>query len=228
MHCLMSGRREEQYIRLFRNIFIYVDFENVKFFFCDFEKALQNAIKKCFPEAEIIGCYFHFTQALYRKLEKLEIKKEPFLHLKLIFYNFPFIKQESQLLIMDIIKNIDPKVDEFINYYKDNWLSNIYIKYKDFQIKTNNSCEAFHSELNNLLGKNVPSMITLKECLFELFKKKMDTLSSEVKSDEPIKSKSGYFLQDINSMLQNVDSLLKLYNSKKKIEDFTLKIKEID
>ena len=30
----------------------------------DFEKALWNTFTMCFPEAQLVGCWFHFTQAI--------------------------------------------------------------------------------------------------------------------------------------------------------------------
>lgn len=38
---------------------------------CDFEKALIGEIKLKFRRAEVIGCLFHFKQAIKRKLEAL-------------------------------------------------------------------------------------------------------------------------------------------------------------
>ncbi|KAI1695223.1 MULE transposase domain-containing protein [Ditylenchus destructor] len=40
----------------------------------DFEKAQLNAISNIFPTATMHGCYFHFTQAIVRKLNELDMK----------------------------------------------------------------------------------------------------------------------------------------------------------
>ncbi len=48
----------------------------------DFEKAFLKAVKKVFPNAECIGCHFHFKQAVRRKLiEKKVFKQYSFLRL---------------------------------------------------------------------------------------------------------------------------------------------------
>jgi hypothetical protein len=39
----------------------------------DFEIAMINAVEEMFPRAEIVGCLFHFKQALRRKLIKLRV-----------------------------------------------------------------------------------------------------------------------------------------------------------
>ncbi|EGZ27081.1 hypothetical protein PHYSODRAFT_475293 [Phytophthora sojae] len=43
------------------------------FIACDFEQARMNAVKHQFPRAKVIGCLFHFKQALRRKMRKLGI-----------------------------------------------------------------------------------------------------------------------------------------------------------
>lgn len=40
---------------------------------CDFKVGLLNAVVTQFPDDEIIRCYFHFIQALGRKMVKLSI-----------------------------------------------------------------------------------------------------------------------------------------------------------
>ncbi|POM62950.1 LOW QUALITY PROTEIN: hypothetical protein PHPALM_27832 [Phytophthora palmivora] len=38
---------------------------------CDFEAGLQEAVQVQFPEADVVGCFFHFKQACRRKLKVL-------------------------------------------------------------------------------------------------------------------------------------------------------------
>ena len=42
----------------------------------DLEKALLKAVKKVFPNAENIGCQFHFKQAVRRKLIETKVFKQ--------------------------------------------------------------------------------------------------------------------------------------------------------
>ena len=39
----------------------------------DFEKAMLKALKALFPRAEVLGCHFHFRQALYRYFRKKKL-----------------------------------------------------------------------------------------------------------------------------------------------------------
>ena len=50
---------------------------NPKYIYCDFEKALINAVRNQFRDAIIIGCLFHWKQAIRRHMiSKLEINSE--------------------------------------------------------------------------------------------------------------------------------------------------------
>ena len=40
------------------------------------EIGIHNAEKKVWPNVRIVGCRFHFSQALYRKIQKLGLTKE--------------------------------------------------------------------------------------------------------------------------------------------------------
>ncbi|KAK3744787.1 hypothetical protein QZH41_014782, partial [Actinostola sp. cb2023] len=37
----------------------------------DFEKAMWSALKETLPDANIMGCVFHWTQAVWRKVQEL-------------------------------------------------------------------------------------------------------------------------------------------------------------
>ncbi|CAF1259425.1 unnamed protein product, partial [Didymodactylos carnosus] len=43
----------------------------LEFVYLDFEQACINAVESEFPAATIRGCWFHYTQCLYRKIQKL-------------------------------------------------------------------------------------------------------------------------------------------------------------
>jgi hypothetical protein len=37
----------------------------------DFEAAAFNAVRNCFPNAQVKGCFFHFGQAIWRRVQRL-------------------------------------------------------------------------------------------------------------------------------------------------------------
>lgn len=40
-------------------------------FTSDYERAMRNALKKLYPTAQFYACYFHYTQAVKRRLSQL-------------------------------------------------------------------------------------------------------------------------------------------------------------
>ena len=42
----------------------------------DFERASINAFQQCFPSATLKGCFFHFAQANWRKIQELGLSNQ--------------------------------------------------------------------------------------------------------------------------------------------------------
>ncbi|CAN0059376.1 unnamed protein product, partial [Heterosigma akashiwo] len=71
---LMTHRTEDDYMHALQAFISSMSWRlKVLSLSCDFEKALINACKCQFPDAFILGCLFHFKQALRRKLLKLGV-----------------------------------------------------------------------------------------------------------------------------------------------------------
>ncbi|POM59364.1 hypothetical protein PHPALM_31916 [Phytophthora palmivora] len=77
MYCLTTNKSEWTYWHTLHCVQattgITMDVGTVS---CDFERGLINAVGDQFPEANIIGCLFHFMQAVRRKIQKLHIPGE--------------------------------------------------------------------------------------------------------------------------------------------------------
>ena len=68
---LMTGKTLECYWQAFNWLTSVVDSNAPTFVGVDFERAFYTQVANHFTEAEIIGCLFHFKQALRRKMIKL-------------------------------------------------------------------------------------------------------------------------------------------------------------
>jgi hypothetical protein len=72
----MSNKSYELYLHIFTYIKFLLDKYSInfnlngKYFMMDFEKASRKAFKKVFPEAHLLGCYFHYIKALWNKEKK--------------------------------------------------------------------------------------------------------------------------------------------------------------
>lgn len=68
----MSNKTKEIYEHLFQFINSnFFQFE-ASAFHTDYEIALRKALELVFPNAELKGCWFHYTQALTRKCQKIK------------------------------------------------------------------------------------------------------------------------------------------------------------
>ncbi|KAF1744214.1 hypothetical protein MXB_1852, partial [Myxobolus squamalis] len=74
---LMSTKDEYLYCEVVHSIIISLKYRlSLKLVLMDFEKALLNAIRYQFTSTRIVGCYFHFRQALHQKMIKLIIHQD--------------------------------------------------------------------------------------------------------------------------------------------------------
>ena len=66
---LMSGRKKGDYKAVFQALLsILPNNPRVKKITLDFEKAMWSATRQVLPNIKLMGCSFHFTQALWRKV----------------------------------------------------------------------------------------------------------------------------------------------------------------
>lgn len=70
---LMTGKTDECYWQAFNWLSNVVDNLMPEFIGVDFEIAFFSQIKNHFEESDLIGCLFHFKQAMRRKMVKLGI-----------------------------------------------------------------------------------------------------------------------------------------------------------
>lgn len=66
---LMSGKKKKDYRAVIREIIKNIPGQpSVKKVTVDFERAIWSAFQKVLPEVRIMGCAFHWSQALWRKV----------------------------------------------------------------------------------------------------------------------------------------------------------------
>ena len=82
----------------------------------DFEKPLQNAIKKNFPGSIIVDCYLHYVKLIWAKSKKLGLFKiNKLKKTKLILFIFKLII----FMELDNRNEIFIKVEEYIAIHND-------------------------------------------------------------------------------------------------------------
>jgi len=147
----------------------------------DFEEGLMKAISSVFPEVRLIGCLFHFKQAIWRtasnmglksktsikdpktgnKSTKMEITSKLIDELSRYSWNKKETKEEYKKGIQKLKQSYNEH-KEYINlieFYESNWLpyildGTIYyqdLKYNLDRLRANSILEKYHAELKECL-----------------------------------------------------------------------------
>ena len=187
----------------------------------DFEKGLQKAVKKNFPDSIIDGCYFHYVKLLWGKAKKFGMCKKNDLPitkiLLFILKILPFLRVDDKAKVFDKLEelflNHENKYKKMIAYYKKNWIHNNYINYteiskEEFINRTNNYLESFHGQMNQLLQCYHPKL----SYLIEKYKNYLKNIYEKIK----VNLVSNSVQPNIKkfSIIEDIFNYLKNYNEK--------------
>ena len=171
LHILMSAKNEELYTAVLSAVHSFIPEFNPSIAMCDFEKASRNAFKTVFPYTTIVGCWFHFTQAVYHKIKELGL-------CKLYKVNKEFKKWIHQLMSLPFLTEEDIRpiylainlstelndhelkiVGSFKKYFLKTWIDgseSLSVFYYEFN--TNNGAESYHKNLKSSIKTNHPNI----------------------------------------------------------------------
>lgn len=160
----MTKKTQAAYLHLLRTIDKTWKFNPVSVT-TDFEKALRNALRSVYPNTQLIGCWFHYAQALRRKVKKIAgfakfLKETPGakkLYQK--FVNLPLIRSDKISLAVALFKKeasvYGSRFTTFINYFEDEWMKKVgpdlFCVFLE-KHRTNNLMESF----NSIIKRKVP------------------------------------------------------------------------
>ena len=72
-NCLMSSQSQELYIAILDRIFSNLPNFKPMTVALHWESAPRNSFKEIYPNIKINGCWFHYTQRIWAKVQKLEL-----------------------------------------------------------------------------------------------------------------------------------------------------------
>ncbi|CAF5053425.1 unnamed protein product, partial [Rotaria sp. Silwood1] len=116
----------------------------------DYEEAWLLAVEKMLPTVSRLGCWFHFTQACYRNIQKLGLSSlyDDDSDIRLMLRKFLALallpQDQIKTCFKQLCKNIDPRLQSFIEYFKQQWMIDMGPHLwcvADSPIRTNNSSE---------------------------------------------------------------------------------------
>lgn len=68
VYCLLAGKSDDLYDEMFGILLNHIS-QRPKSITIDFEKAVENVIKRKLPSTDVRFCFFHFKQSLWRKIQ---------------------------------------------------------------------------------------------------------------------------------------------------------------
>lgn len=178
LFALLSNKREETYQNLLRQIKILEQSCAPQSITLDFEKAMTAACSKEFPAASQSGCFFHFSQCIFRAIQhhglkrRYEVEIEFALKMRML-PALAFVPVADVPLAFDALchNEIFPEeAEDVINYFEDTWIGrpnrragrnspkfpytmwNVFLRVLNDQPKTNNSVEGWHRAFETQVG----------------------------------------------------------------------------
>lgn len=136
VYCFLSSKESGSYQQIFETLLTKMDGQAaVNTFRSDFEKAPMEQFLELFPEKNVEACFFHFAQANWRQIQRLELSTvylEDFDMKKLIksFTALAFVPAEHILEAFNCLKEyasdkeiLQPFVEYFESTYIGKWIS---------------------------------------------------------------------------------------------------------
>jgi hypothetical protein len=187
IYALMPNRRTDTYIRVFEAIKNLKPDLNPKSILTDFELSSIKAFNTSFPRAAKRGCFFHFTQSLWRKIQQNQDLAKRYKEDSKFASNIKQLTALAFVPVQDVIKSFVTLIDtefftkesdlteEFISYFESTYIGrihrnsrreplfpislwNCFHAVKEGIPKTNNHVEGWHRKFSSLLSASHPSI----------------------------------------------------------------------
>lgn len=134
----MTNKSQAAYTHVFRYIDNKICSMDCESFITDYETAMRNAIQMCYPDSKVYSCWFHFSQAVKKKMSQLpdlntliRTKKEVYcLYRK--FQALPLlppanIEETFKQLSEIAMKKSSVEFMPFLNYYEKQWIKKVIV-----------------------------------------------------------------------------------------------------
>ncbi|CAF4136208.1 unnamed protein product, partial [Rotaria magnacalcarata] len=135
----------------------------------DFESGSISAVKDEFPTAQHLGCYFHFSQAIFRHIQFLGLQRQYTIDetLRVLcrkLMALPLMPRDKILSGLDEIREAADLLPglpmiRLLEYFDKNWMLDIDLwNVYGFDSRANNICEGYHNRMNSRIYRNHPNI----------------------------------------------------------------------
>ncbi|XP_054709080.1 uncharacterized protein LOC129218781 [Uloborus diversus] len=190
VYSFLPNKTKATYLTLFKNLKIQAEKFGFKFqppsAMLDFEAGAINALEEVFPFINVKGCYFHYSQAIWRKVQELGLVKnyvnseETRTWIRRIIA-LPLVPMdevsEAFLLLLEDAPQQTRAVRKMIDYVVDTWLDENNATFQmdswnhfetNDNLRTNNNVEGWHSKLSKRGLPPHPNIFSLVKVLQDI------------------------------------------------------------
>ncbi|XP_053390676.1 uncharacterized protein LOC123565429 [Mercenaria mercenaria] len=150
----MSRKRKKDYKKVFKKVKALTTPNKVEGFVLDFEAAAWSAIRRVFPDVKISGCAYHWSRAVWRKVQNLGLTgaymQDEGTHwfIRKILA-LPLIPAEHAAPAFEHIQRKGtPPLQPLLEYVQSTWFNGFWSPEEwsvyGQSIRTNNDCEGWH------------------------------------------------------------------------------------
>lgn len=182
IYCLLPDKSAATYVSLFGILQTEAVKSNLFFqpqrFISDFESGIIRAVAASFPNAAHQGCYFHFTQAVWRQVQSLglaahyrndaAVKASVRQLMALGFAPLPLIRTAFTQIEAQSPACLQP----LFTYFRTQWLTAVpprmwNVHRQDPMYRTNNHLEGWHNGFNNIICQHHPNIWRLLAAMLQ-------------------------------------------------------------
>ncbi|XP_072942830.1 uncharacterized protein [Epargyreus clarus] len=174
VYALMSHKNQQTYEILFSMLKSALPDWNPEIFKCDYEVAPMNAMRNVFVNISISGCYFHFTQAIWKKGKQLKLTKDKLTRRQVALSTALALLPSDKIIAgWFYVASQSPDDDnskEFRNYMLRQWLQDDFIKtwcVFGQTHRTTNLVEAWNNKIKKRVKIKKPNIMKLLTALAE-------------------------------------------------------------
>jgi len=183
VYCLMPNRKEETYVSFFRYIQNTASDLGYRLepdtFQIDFEVAAHNAVGRVFPNSNIRGCFFHYTQCVWKAVQRFQLVKDYTEDMEVK----KLVRRAAALPLVPLDKVEDvwletisdspqgEQVVRFMDYITTQWIEgrvfqpHVWNHFDNDGRRTNNNLEGWHHKMNNIAEKSHPNIFEVIKIL---------------------------------------------------------------
>ena len=140
----------------------------------DFESGILSSVKIHLPNVEQLGCYFYYTQCVYRKIQNLGLvtlykNTQTFQRTVQKIFVLPFLPPNSVGQLYQTLRSdfdnrrlilLHPKVGDFFQYVENQWIQGTPVGFwnvfnREGNARTTNMCEGWNSNWKTSSKKTI-------------------------------------------------------------------------